>query len=201
MTKFEELIEEYQSFSEKETLDFLSKYWNITPNGNGVFTMIGTYKKADHRDKNGNEFAYFEDIRNTDGDILYYPIRKLGKVKLWTACNDKLEKQDVWRISVRLAPKKYRDKNPFSLIIADTIFGLPSTNLKDRLAREAQIRKIFIDTGYTERDAKNTVHALHNIMDDLYSNADDRFIYELLQNADDQPEKGKTVSVSLQLLK
>ena len=201
MNKFEGLIEEYQSRSEKEILDFLSKYWNITPNEYGVFTMIGTYKKADHRDKNGNEFAYFEDIRNTDGDILYYPIRKFGKVKLWTACNDKLEKQDVWRISVKLAPKKYRDKNPFSLIIADTKFGLPSMNLKDRLAREAQIRKIFIDTGYTERDAKNTVHALHNIMDDLYSNADDRFIYELLQNADDQPEKGKTVSVSLQLLK
>ena len=201
MYKYEEVIDEIIYRPEKEITDYLSRYWGITPNENGVFAMIGTYKKAAHRDKNGNEFAYFEDIRNTDGDILYYPIRKFGKVKLWTACNDKLEKQDVWRISVRLAPKKHRDKNPFSLIIADTKFGLPSMNLKDRLAREAQIRKIFIDTGYTERDAKNTVHALHNIMDDLYSNADDRFIYELLQNADDQPEKGKTVSVILQLLK
>lgn len=77
MNKAEGLIEEYLTRSEKEILDFLSKYWNITPNENGVFTMIGTYKKADHRDKNGNEFAYFEDIRNTDGDILYYPIKKL----------------------------------------------------------------------------------------------------------------------------
>lgn len=38
-------------------------------------------------------------------------------------------------------------------------------------------------------------------MDDLYSNADDRFVYELLQNADDQPEEGQSVSVILQLLK
>lgn len=38
-------------------------------------------------------------------------------------------------------------------------------------------------------------------MDDLYSNADDRFVYELLQNADDQPEEDKSVSVKLQLLK
>ena len=36
-------------------------------------------------------------------------------------------------------------------------------------------------------------------MDDLYSNADDRFVYELLQNADDQPEEGQLVSVILQI--
>ncbi len=201
MNTFEDQIEEFKTRSEKEVLDFLSNYWNLTPDENGVFTMIGTYKKADHKDKNGNNFAYFEDIRNTDGDILYYPFRKFGKVKLWTACNNKLENQDIWRISVKLAHKKYREENPFTLTIASSIFGLPSMNIRDKLAREAQIRKIFKDTGFTERDAKNTVHALHNIMDDLYSNADDRFVYELLQNADDQPEEGRSVSVSLQLLK
>lgn len=100
-----------------------------------------------------------------------------------------------------MSPKKFRDKNPFIITLADTKFGLLGTNLKDKLSREAQIRKIFKDTGFTERDAKNTVNALHNIMDDLYSNADDRFVYELLQNADDQPEEGQSVSVILQLLK
>ena len=197
---FEEQIAEFKTRSDNEVLEFLSSYWNITPDVKGVFTMVGTYKKADHKDKKGNDFAYFEDIRNTEGDILYYPFG-LGKVKLWTACNDKLEKQDIWRISVKLSPKKFRDKNPFIITLADTKFGLLGTNLKDKLSREAQIRKIFKDTGFTERDAKNTVNALHNIMDDLYSNADDRFVYELLQNADDQPEEDKSVSVKLQLLK
>ena len=197
---FEEQIAEFKTRSDSEVLEFLSSYWNITPDEKGVFTMVGTYKKADHKDKKGNDFAYFEDVRNTEGDILYYPFG-LGKVKLWTACNDKLEKQDIWRISVKLSPKKFRDKNPFIITLSDTKFGLPSTNLKDKLSREAQIRKIFKDTGFTERDAKNTVNALHNIMDDLYSNADDRFVYELLQNADDQPEEGQSVSVILQLLK
>lgn len=197
---FEEQIAEFKTRSDNEVLEFLSSYWNITPDVKGVLTMVGTYKKADHKDKKGNDFAYFEDIRNTEGDILYYPFG-LGKVKLWTACNDKLEKQDIWRISVKLSPKKFRDKNPFIITLADTKFGLLGTNLKDKLSREAQIRKIFKDTGFTERDAKNTVNALHNIMDDLYSNADDRFVYELLQNADDQPEEGKSVSVKLQLLK
>ena len=197
---FEEQIAEFKTRSDNEVLEFLSSYWNITPDVKGVFTMVGTYKKADHKDKKGNDFAYFEDIRNTEGDILYYPFG-LGKVKLWTACNDILEIQDIWRISVKLSPKKFRDKNPFIITLADTKFGLLGTNLKDKLSREAQIRKIFKDTGFTERDAKNTVNALHNIMDDLYSNADDRFVYELLQNADDQPEEGKSVSVKLQLLK
>lgn len=198
---FEEIIEGFKSVSDNDVLSYLSKYWNVSPNENGEFTVIGTYKKANHKDKRGNDFANFEDIRNTDGDILYYPFRKFGRVKLWTACNDKLEKQEIWRITVKLASKKYREKNPFSITIANTSFGLPSMSLKEKLSHEAQIRKIFCDTGYTERDAKNTVHALHNIMDDLYSNADDRFIYELLQNADDQPEEGHSVSVILQLLK
>ena len=197
---FEEQIVEFKTRSDNEVLEYLSSYWNITPDAKGVLTMVGTYKKADHKDRKGNDFAYFEDIRNTEGDILYYPFG-FGKVKLWTTCNDKLEKQDIWRINVKLSPKKFRDKNPFIISLADTNFCLPSTNLKDKLSRESQIRKIFKDTGFTERDAKNTVNALHNIMDDLYSNADDRFVYELLQNADDQPEEGQLVSVILQLLK
>ena len=201
MYMYEDVIDEIISRSEKEITDYLSRYWGIVPDENGVFTVIGTYKKADHKDKNGKEFAYFEDIRNTDGDILYYPIGAFGKVKLRTACDDKLEKQDTWKISAKLASKKDREKNPFTLIIANTIFDSPSMDLKDRLTREAQIRKIFKDTGFTEQDAKNEVEALHFLMDDQYSKADDRFIYELLQNADDQPVKGQSVSVVLQLLK
>ena len=70
---FEEQIAEFKTRSDNEVLEFLSSYWNITPDVKGVFTMVGTYKKADHKDKKGNDFAYFEDIRNTEGDILYYP--------------------------------------------------------------------------------------------------------------------------------
>lgn len=100
---FEEQIVEFKTRSDSEVLEFLSSYWNITPDVKGVFTMVGTYKRQIIKIK-GNDFAYFEDIRNTEGDILYYPFG-LGKVKLWTACNDKLEKQDIWRISVKLSPR------------------------------------------------------------------------------------------------
>lgn len=84
--------------------------------------------------------------------------------------------------------------------MANQLVGKVSASYKDRLEKEALIKEIFRDTGFTTRDAKNTVNALHKIMDDLYTNADDRFVYELLQNADDQPQEGKGVSVDLQLL-
>lgn len=78
---FEEQIADFKTRSDSEVLEYLSNYWNITPYAKGVLTMVGTYKKADHKDKKGNDFAYFEDIRNTEGDILYYPFG-MGKVKL-----------------------------------------------------------------------------------------------------------------------
>ena len=56
---FEEQIVEFKTRSDSEVLEFLSSYWNITPDVKGVFTMVGTYKKADHKDKKGNDFACF----------------------------------------------------------------------------------------------------------------------------------------------
>ena len=130
---------------------------------------------------------------------IYYPFN-LGKVKIWSQYKKTFEAQPIWQINVRLSDIKFRRKNPFALSLANNIVGKPSLKFNDRLEKESIIRKIFNETGYTERDAKNTVNALHNIMDDLYTNADDRFVYELLQNADDQPQEGKSVNVFMQLL-
>lgn len=195
---FARKLYEYKNKSEEEILQFLSDFWGIKPDSNGVFTLVAKYQKARTRDKNGNEFARFVDVRNSVGDILYYPFR-LGLVSIWTNCNPKFEKQDYWQISVKLADKKYREKNPFSLIMANTIVGLPSVKYKDKLEKEKLIKKIFEETGSTERDAKNISSALHTIMGDLYTETE-RFVFELLQNADDQPEKGIMVDVKLKTL-
>lgn len=42
---FEEQIAEFKTRSDNEVLEFLSSYWNITPDVKGVFTMVGTYKR------------------------------------------------------------------------------------------------------------------------------------------------------------
>lgn len=179
-------------------MTYLSDFWNVTPNEDGIIRLYASYKKSEYKDSKGNDFAFFIDIRNEVGDVLYYPY-KLGKVKIWSQYKPQFETQPIWQINVRLSELKYRKENPFALCMANNIVGKPSLKFNDRLEKEAIIKKIFKDTGYTQRDAKNTVNALHNIMDDLYTNADDRFVYELLQNADDQPQEGKTVSVFMQL--
>lgn len=195
---FTKKIEEYKEKSDKEILTYLSDFWNVTPNEDGIIRLYASYKKSEYKDSKGNDFAFFIDIRNEVGDVLYYPY-KLGKVKIWSQYKPQFETQPIWQINVRLSELKYRKENPFALCMANNIVGKPSLKFNDRLEKEAIIKKIFKDTGYTQRDAKNTVNALHNIMDDLYTNADDRFVYELLQNADDQPQEGKTVSVFMQL--
>ena len=45
---FEEQIVEFKTRSDSEVLEFLSSYWNITPDVKGVVTIGGTFKKADH---------------------------------------------------------------------------------------------------------------------------------------------------------
>lgn len=196
---FTKRIEEYKEKSDKEILAYLSDFWNVTPNEDGIIRLYALYQKCEYKDSKGNDFAFFTDVRNEMGDILYYPY-KLGKVKIWSQYKTSFESQPIWQINVRLSEKKYRKENPFSLCMANNTVGKPSLKFNDRLEKESIIKKIFNDTGYTQRDAKNTVNALHNIMDDLYTNADDRFVYELLQNADDQPQEGKSVSVFMQLL-
>lgn len=195
---FTRKINEYKYKSDEEILQFLSDFWGIKPDVNGVFSLVSRYKKSETRDKKGNEYAMFVDVRNSIGDILYYPFL-LGTVSVWTNCNPKFEKQDYWQINVKLSNKKYRGKNPFALTMANTIVGLPSMKYKDKLEKEKLIKKIFEETGSTERDAKNTSNALHAIMGDLYTETE-RFVYELLQNADDQPEKGTMVDVKLKTL-
>ena len=196
---FNSKIAEYKEKSENEILDYLSTFWNVSPSTDGVIKLYASYQKSDHRDNKGNEFAFFIDVRNETGDILYYPYN-LGKVKIWSPYRSAFETQPIWQINVRLSEKKYRIENPFALSMANNIVGKPSLKFNNRLEKESIIKKIFNDTGYTERDANNTVNALHNIMDDLYTDADDRFVYELLQNADDQPQEGKNVAVLMQLL-
>lgn len=63
MHDFSRKIEEFRYKSPKEIIDYLSDFWGVSPDTNGVFTLVGSYRKADHKDKKGNEFAYFEDIR------------------------------------------------------------------------------------------------------------------------------------------
>lgn len=162
--------------------------------------MIATYKKAPKKDVKGQEYGYFEDVRNLNGDILYYP-NKFGKVKIFSLHRNSFLTNDFWQVNVKVAPRQLREKinNPFLLILDNTTLGKPKLSFVDKLNKEKLIRKIFEETGSTSRDAKNTSYALLSIMGDLYTETE-RFIFELLQNADDQPQDDSLVNVTLKTL-
>lgn len=188
--------------TDDELTRILSHYWGISAEDlNKPFKVIATYKKASKKDINGREYGYFEDVRNLNGDILYYP-NKLGKVRVFSLHRDSFLTNEFWQVNVKFASRIQRTKfnNPFMLEISDTILGKPKLSFVDKLNKEKLIHKIFEETGSTSRDAKNISNALHAIMGDLYTETE-RFIFELLQNADDQPQEGSFVNVTLKTLK
>lgn len=187
--------------TDDELIRILSHYWGVSIEDlNKPFKVIATYKKAPKKDIKGREYGYFEDVRNLNGDILYYP-HKLGKVRVFSLHKDSFLTNEFWQVNVKLASRIQRTKfnHPFMLEISDTFLDKPKLSFVDKLNKEKLIRKIFEETGSTSRDAKNTSNALHAIMGDLYTESE-RFIFELLQNADDQPQEGSFVNVTLKTL-
>lgn len=125
-------------------------------------------------------------IRDQEGDLLRYPYN-LGAPRIWARANDKWEGHH-WTIKVQINQRD--SENPFALILANEVLGKPSDTIQEHIRKENFIRKIYEETGATERDAKNTVNALLRITGDLYTERE-RFIFELLQNADDAPNEEK----------
>lgn len=197
MTNLNEKINQFFKKSDKEILDYLFQWWEMdNTTENDSIRLIGTYEKSEKPDRNGKEFGFFHNVRGVKGDILYYPF-KLGQVKIWVEHRESLTKQDFWQFEVFLCKK--RERNPFQLVLSTRAFGQPKNIFFDRLEKEEFIRTIFNETGYTLRDAKNTSNALKKIAGDLYTETE-RFIFELLQNADDIPNEKKEVDVRFKLL-
>lgn len=178
--------------TDDELIRILARWWKMSKDElKKPFKVIASFNK-----KSG----YFIDVRNLNGDILYYPL-KFGPVKIYSVYEDGYMSSDIWQINVKLASRAQRekDKNPFLLILDNTIVDRPKINFIDKLKKEKLIRHRFKQTGYTKIDAINTSNALVRLMGDLYTETE-RFVFELLQNADDQPEEGKLVNVKFKSL-
>ena len=189
-------IFEYRNKSLNERFDYLVKTWRAeaaVKNGTSI-QVIGTYKKADKLDRNGNEYGFFEDVRDLNGDVLFYPFN-LGPVKIYTRHRASLLNAPYWLITVELSDRNY--DNPFELSLTRPIlFNIPKNSFKDKIEKEQLIKHIFEQTGYTKTDARNEANALRRLMGDLYTETE-RFIFELLQNADDQPNGTSRVEAHL----
>ena len=200
MINFSDKIREFQNKTDKEVIAYLLQWWEIDVLADSnTIRLIGTYEKADKPDKNGNEYGFFGNIRSPKGDLLYYPFR-LGQVRIYSPHKDHFQNSDFLQLEVSLSKQQFREKikNPFALNV-DRVLGNASLRFLDRIDKEQFIKVIFNETGYTLRDAKNTSNALKKIAGDLYTETE-RFIFELLQNADDIPNEKKEVDVMFRLL-
>jgi hypothetical protein len=200
MKDFQEQIKQFFAKTDKEILDYLLQWWEMdNVSENGTIRLIGTYEKAEKPDKNGNDYGFFINVRNPKGDILYYPFR-LGQVRIYSTHKEHYQNTEFLQLEVSLSKQQFREKikNPFALNL-DKVLGNASLKILDRIDKEKFIKVIFNETGYTLRDAKNTSNALKKIAGDLYTETE-RFIFELLQNADDIPNERKEVDVKFRLL-
>ncbi len=200
MKNFQEQIKQFFAKTDKEILDYLLQWWEMdSVSENGTIRLIGTYEKAEKPDKNGNEYGFFVNVRSPKGDILYYPFR-LGQVRIYSTHKEHYQNTEFLQLEVSLSKQQFREKikNPFALNL-DKVLGNASLKILDRIDKEKFIKVIFNETGYTLRDAKNTSNALKKIAGDLYTETE-RFIFELLQNADDIPNEKREVDVKFRLL-
>lgn len=189
------------SKSDESWIRILSRYWKVSEEElRKPFKVIAKFKKSLKNDKNNREYGYFEEVRNLNGDLLYFPMG-LGPVKIWANYKSSIDNGEFMLINVTLASydERSRMNNPFLLKMENYTVGKPKLKFVDKLKKEKLIRTIFEETGATARDAKNTSRALHAIMGDLYTETE-RFVYELLQNADDQPQEYSLVNVTLKIL-
>jgi hypothetical protein len=201
MIDFKEKIRQYSEKSENEVLQYLFNYWGFEISEQPFKLIVGNYEKSIKPDKNGNEFGFFQEVRSIKGDILYYPFR-LGLVSLFTMHKPNFSSNDYWLVDVRLNIKTTRDKisNPFAISLANNVFGKPKNTFLDLVDKEKFIRDIFNKRGATADDAGLISRAISKLAGDMYSDLSERFVFELLQNADDMPKDKNGVNVKLHLL-
>lgn len=201
MLDFKEKVKTFIDKTEDEILQYLFNYWGIDYTGHSFKLIVGGYEKSSKPDKNENEFGFFQEVRSLKGDILYYPFR-LGLISLFTMHKTNITSNDYWLVDVKLNNRATRDKlkNPFALSLANNVFGKPRNTFLELVDKEKFIKEIFYKRGATADDAGLISRAINKLAGDMYTDLSERFVFELLQNADDMPKDNNGVNVKLHLL-
>jgi hypothetical protein len=201
MLDFKEKTKQFINKTDEEILQYLFNYWGFEISEQPFKLIVSNYEKSHKPDKNGNEFGFFQEVRSIQGDILYYPFR-LGLVSLFTMHKPNISSSDYWLVDVRLNKKATRDKlgNPFAISLANNVYGKPKNTFLELVDKEKFIRDIFNKRGATADDAGLISRAISKLAGDMYTDLSERFVFELLQNADDMPKDKNGVNVKLHLL-
>ena len=200
MENFQERINQFLSKTDTEILVYLLQWWEMDSfSENGTIRLIGTYEKAEKPDKNGIEFGFFDNIRNSNGDLLFYP-EDLGRVKIRCSHRPEYQNSPLLLVEVKLADLRYRTqfKNPFYLTMDKTV-GEVSNEIKELVRKKHYIEHLHkVMLGGHPFPAASLSESLKKFKIELYTKKE-RLIFELIQNADDFPVK-ETGQVDLKFI-
>ena len=135
--------------SDSEWLNLLARWWKMDIEDlQKPFKVIARFVKSSKKDVNNREYGYFVDVRNLNGDILYYPMG-LGLVKIFCLYRESFNNGEYWQINVKLDARNRREKynNPFLLTMNDTIAGKPKLRFVDKLNKEIKQRVLIMSKG------------------------------------------------------
>lgn len=148
-------------------------------------------------------FGYFINIR-LNGEILEYPLDTIPtherRVSIYQVLKDNLEDQEQYQVTLDLAKDEYRKKNPFLLVVKQYTklenISAPIDTALPKTITDIFNENININSPFQVVNLANSVESLAT---DIYSE-DKRFIYELIQNADDAA-LDEDSELSIQILK
>ena len=187
-------IDKYFEKTDKELIQELKNFWQINSSNENI-RLIGKYEND----------GFFKDVRlyskNLNNDFpLRYPSPFGNASWIWAGNNLKLEQDKYYSFYAKIANIEHRQNrtkpNPFMLNVDNRKKVTP---LENYLGTKEFIQNLFEITGESPRDAAIIAGQLTLNGLELYTETE-RFIYELIQNADDYPLSKHGVSVEIEML-
>lgn len=186
--------------SRQEAIETLKKFWQTED-----FKFFGEFYQPKRENgsllqplKGEKPYGFIRNLSSNDRKILYprpegstYDRRISFKVNI----ADGLEDGKFYYVEVELEDDENRIENPYALKIKD-IFILE----EDYLPPKEFIKEWFFRKGHTPGDASTIARQLKLNELELYTHTK-RFIFELIQNADDMPSGRHPVNIEIYLLR
>ena len=197
-TYFKTFINE-NMISREDAIKKLKEYWGTNQL---VFEAEFHIPKNILRREGSKLFGYFRNIR-FKGEFIEYPVDTIAtnerRVSVYQVLKNNLKDQDQYEVTLDLAKDEYRKKNPFQLIVKQykKLENKPSpveTTLHKTIT-DIFNENININSPFP---ALNLANSVESFATDIYSE-DKRFIYELIQNADDAALDEES-EISIQIL-
>jgi hypothetical protein len=169
----------------EEAIKKLKEYWGTNK---FVFQAEFHVPKNVSLREGTKPFGYFRNIR-FNGELLEYPLDAIPtherRVSIYQVLKPGLTDQEQYEVTLDLAKDDYRKKNPFQLVVKN-FKKLANESIIIDTTLHKTIKDIFneninINSPFQVVNLANSVESLAT---DIYSE-DKRFIYELIQNADD----------------